>query len=97
MALTCFNTLVGLSATDFACFTDTIPDDYDTSDSGYYLTDTDYGLTIAEQCTFDGWTLLDAALTQAIRETKTDLRAALRTRFDGYVTPFSGLIGQQKK
>lgn len=96
MALTCFDTLVGLSATDFACFTDTIPDDYDTSDSGYYLTDTDYGLTIAEQCTVDGWTLLDAALTQAIRETKTDLRAALRTRFDGYVTPFSGLIGQQK-
>ena len=96
MSLACFDTLVGLSSVDYPCFSDTAPDGYDDSDSGYYLTDTDYGLTIASQCTVEGWTMLSAALTQAVRETKTDLRAALRSRYDGFISPFSGLIGQQK-
>lgn len=96
MSLACFDTLVGLSATEYACFTDVTPDDFDTSDSGYYLTDTDYGLTVLENCGVEGWTILTAALEQAIRETKTDLRASLRQRYDGGVKPFSGHIGQMK-
>lgn len=95
MALTCLDTLVGLSATDYACFTGDAPDGFDTSASGYYLTDTDYGLTIAEQCTVDGWAMLAAARTQAIREFKTDLRAMLRQEYNG-PRPFVGLIGQLK-
>lgn len=96
MSLACFDTLVGLSATEYECFTDETPDGFDDSDSGYYLTDTDYGLTVLQDCGIAGWGILDAARTQAIRETKTDLRAALRDRFNGFPTPFSGLIGQMK-
>ena len=96
MALTCLDTLVGLSSTEYACFTDAVPDNFDTSDSGYYLTDVDYGLTVSEQCALAGWTMLSNALTQAIAETKTDLRAKLREKFAGRVSPFSGQIGKLK-
>lgn len=96
MSLACFDTLVGLSKTEYACFTDEVPDDFDTSDSGYHLTDTDYGLTVAEQCSLNGWTLLENALTQAVLETKTDLRARFRQRYDGRLAPFRGEIGKQK-
>lgn len=94
MALDCFDTIVGLSKVSFDCFTDEAPDGFDTSDSGFYLTDTDYGLTIAQQCRLDGWTMLQDALTQAIQETKSDLRAMLRQEFESAVTPFKGLIGK---
>lgn len=96
MALTCLDTLVGLSKTEYACFTDEVPDDFDTSDSGYHLTDTDYGLTVVDQCALAGWTMLSAALTQAIAETKTDLRAKLRERFSSSVLPFTGHVGKMK-
>lgn len=94
MSLACFDTLIGLSKTDYACFDDDAPEGYDTSDSGYHLTDTDYGLTIIEQCTVNGWTLLEAARTQAILEVQSDLRAKLRDKYDGAIAPFSGIIAQ---
>jgi len=97
MSLACFDTLVGLSKTAYACFTDAEPGDYDTSDSGYHLTDTDYGLTVAQQCSLQGWTMLQAALEQAIRETKTGLRAKLREKYDSRLTAFSGNIGKLTK
>ena len=96
MSTACFDTLIGLSKVDFACFTDAAPTGYDTSDSGYHITDTDYGLTIASQCALDGWTILEAARTQAILEVKSDLRAALRERYDGGISPFSGIIASLK-
>ena len=96
MSLACFDTLVGLSATEYECFEGDAPEGYADSDSGYYLTDTDYGLTVVEQCTIDGWTILQNALAQSIQETKTELRALLRGRYDGAIKPFSGLIGQMK-
>lgn len=96
MSLACFDTLVGLSSTEYACFTDEVPEDFDTSDSGYFLTDTDYGLTVADQCAVAGWGILSAALTQAIAETKTDLRAKLREKYDSRIAPFSGNIGKLK-
>lgn len=94
MALTCLDTLVGLSKTEYACFTDEVPDGFDTSDSGYHLTDTDYGLTVVDQCALNGWTMLQSALDQAILETKSDLRAKIRDRFDNRVKPFVGHIGK---
>lgn len=94
MALTCLDTLVGLSKTEYACFTDEVPDGFDTSDSGYHLTDTDYGLTVVDQCALAGWTMLQSALTQAILETKSDLRAKIREQFDGRVKPFVGHVGK---
>jgi len=94
MSLACFDTLVGLSKVDYTCFTDDAPTGYDDSDSGYHLTDTDHGLTIAGQCQVAGWTMLEAARTQAILETKSDLRASLREKYDGGISPFSGIIAQ---
>ena len=102
MSLACLDTLIGLSKCAYTCFTDSPPEyseedgtiAFDTSDSGYHLTDTDYGLTIIEQCSMQGWTLLQSAKDDAIREIKSDLRAALRQKYDGGITPFSGLIGQ---
>lgn len=96
MALDCLDTLVGLSKTEYSCFTDDTPAGFDTSDSGFHLTDADYGLAIVEQCALEGWTLLQSSLGQAILETKTDLRAKLRERFDSGVYPFRGLIGKLK-
>jgi hypothetical protein len=58
------------------------------------LTDTDYGLTVVDQCEVDGWTLLQSAKTQAIAELKSDLRAAIRERYDSAVLPFSGIIAK---
>lgn len=97
MALTCLNTLVGLSKTAYSCFTDLMPDDFDASDSGYHLTDVDNGLTVAQQCSVAGWGILQDALEQAIREVKTDLRAKLRERFDSRMYPFRGEIGKRTK
>lgn len=97
MSLACFDTLVGLSKVTYDCFTDTQPTGYDDSDSGYHLTDTDFGLTVIDQCEVEGWTLLQSALQQAILETKSDLRAKLRERFDGGLSPYSGVIAQLAK
>lgn len=95
MALDCLETLVGLSATTHDCFTGDAPAGYDTSDSGYYLTDQDFGLTVMDGSSLDGWTILSNARTQAIREFKSDLRALLRTRFDESAR-FRGVIGKLK-
>lgn len=94
MSLACFDTLVGLSKVNYDCFDDVAPEGFDNSDSGYHLTDTDYGLTVIEQCAINGWTLLEAARTQAILEIKSDLRAKLRDRYDSGITPFSGIVAQ---
>lgn len=96
MSLVCLDTLVGLSSIDYQCFEDTRPDGYNVSDSGYFLTDTDYGLTIVDQCTISGWTMLSNAMAQSIRETKSDLRASLREKYDSSLSPFSGHVGQLK-
>lgn len=96
MSLACFDTLVGLSSQDYACFTDERPDDYNVSDSGFYLTDADYGLQIIEACEVAGWGILSESLAQAIREIKTDLRASLRSRYDSGITAFSGVVAQLK-
>jgi len=95
MSLTCLDTLIGLSKTDYECFLDTKPDDFDASDSGYHLTDTDYGLTIIDNCSLAGWGILSAAKSQAIAELKSDLSAILRQTYDSALSPFSGEIGKR--
>jgi hypothetical protein len=96
MSLTCLDTLVGLSPSEVPCWTGTPPEGFDVSDSGYYLTDADFGLTIISGASVDGWGILTTALEQAKREFKTDLLATLRTRFDGSIKPFSGLVGEPR-
>lgn len=96
MSLACLDTLVGLSATDNDCWSGDAPDGFDTSDSGYYLTDNDFGITVMTGVSIDGWGILQAAREQAIRELKTDLLAAIRQRFDSALYPFSGWVGKLK-
>lgn len=96
MSLACFDTLIGLSKVEYTCFEDEAPSGFSSSDSGYHLTDTDYGLTVIPQCAIEGWALLAAARTQAILEIKSDLRAKLRDKYDGAIAPFSGIIAQLK-
>lgn len=95
-ALDCLTTLIGLSQTDYDCFTDTTPDDYDVSDSGYFLTDADYGLEIIGTCETEGWGLLERARTAGIRDFKADFSGMLRNEYSGAMRAFSGLIGQIK-
>ena len=96
MSLACLDTLIGLSATSHACFTDAEPDDYDTSGSGYFLTDPDYGLTAMDGASVAGWTVLQQAREQAVREFKADLLALLRSKYDMAAAPFSGYFGKLK-
>ena len=96
MALTCLDTLVGLAPSSIPCFVDPEPEGFDTSDSGYYIIDPEFGLTIAEACEIEGWALLERARAKGILQFKTDLSAALRTKFGTAISPFAGLIGQLK-
>ncbi len=94
MALTCLDTLVGLSEATHSCFTDERPADYDGT-SGYYITDPDYGINIIDNCEAEGWTMLSAARSKAIQEFKTDLRAKMRGQNASTVNPFNGVIGRR--
>lgn len=94
MALECLETLVGLAQDAPGCFSDPEPDGFDTSDSGYYILDSEAGLNIIESCELEGWTLLERARTKGILQLKTDLGAALRTRYGSAVSPFSGKVGK---
>lgn len=96
MSLACLDTLVGLSATDNDCWSGDAPDGFDTSGTGYYLTDQDFGITVMDGIAVDGWGILTAARDQAIREFKTDLLAAIMQRFDSALHPFSGWVGKLK-
>lgn len=95
-ALDCLETIVGLSANSISCFVDAKPEGFSTSDSGYYIIDPEFGLNIAEACEIEGWSLLERARARGILQFKTDLSAALRTRFGTAISPFAGLIGQLK-
>jgi hypothetical protein len=96
MSLACLDSLIGLSATSHDCFTDTEPSGFDTSSSGYYLTDPDFGLTAMDGVAVAGWGVLTQAREQAIREFKNDLLASLRSKYDLAVHPFSGYFGKLK-
>lgn len=96
MALNCLETLVGLAPAGIGCFVDPVPDGFNTSDSGYFILDSEFGLTIAEACEIEGWTLLEAGRAKGVLQFKTDLSAALRQRFGSSISPFSGLIGEMK-
>jgi hypothetical protein len=91
----CINTtIIGLSATPIACFTDTPPGGYNTSESGYYLNDTEFGARILQDCQMAGWAILTAARAQAIREVQDDIRTKIFDRFENNYTPFKGGIGE---
>jgi hypothetical protein len=96
MPIACLDTLVGLSSTSPKCFTDAEPEDYNVSDSGYYVNDADYGIPVIESCQMAGWTLLSESLEIAKRDFQTDLKASIYTTHDKKGSGFAGTIGQIK-
>lgn len=102
MALTCLDTLVGLTDKDCSCFTTDRPVDYDTSDSGFYLTDPEYGFP-TQQAVFENtpcedgfWDAMANARTKAIQSLKTDLRSALSSLREKPFPSWEGYIGKIK-
>lgn len=105
--LDCLTNLVGLTDKDCSCFSGSEPADFDTinaSETGYYLTDEEYGLPLLEavysaiDCG-DGATVfsvLQKARAAALNSIYTDLQAAMLNFYDKSVRPFSGLVGQRK-
>lgn len=105
--LDCLSNLVGLTDKDCACFDESKPDGFDdlnVSETGYYLTDEDYGLPLLDAI-FSGidcgdenniYSVMARARANAINAVYTDLQAALLKYYDKTIQPFSGLIGQRK-
>lgn len=103
MALDCLDNLVGLSDRDCECFPDQ-PSGWNESESGYFLTDTEGGFPLLDAI-FAGancdegsvWDVLSKARSNAIRDFKTDLRAALATGRESEISNWRGLIGKAEK
>lgn len=97
----CLDTLVGLSQDDCACFETSRPETYADSDSGYFLTDPDYGFPMLEALDQSGdcsgvgvWEILTAARDQAILQFRTDFLAKVRDRYARRVKTWKGTIGK---
>lgn len=101
MSLECLNGLVGLSDRNCSCWEAERPTDYNQSETGYYVTDPEWGFPLLEGA-FAGadcsegsvWDMLLKARNKAIRDFQTDLQAALYTERATRYSVFSGLIGQ---
>lgn len=91
----CLNGLIGLSADPQDCFTDTEPEGYNESASGYFVVDTDYGVPVAA-CPVGGWGILTSARNAALRDLATDLPAALRDHWKAATLPWRGSVGKRE-
>jgi len=97
----CLDTVVGLTNTECPCFiTGDEPTGYDTSLSGLYLDDPEYGfplkipLNIEDCSTNDLWTRLTAARSAGIKQFITDMGAnMLGGPMKRTADPFNGYVG----
>lgn len=99
MALDCLDTLIGLDSLDCDCFSSGRPETYNTSTSGYYLTDEEYGVPLRSgllantPCDETIWEAMARARTGAIADLKNALRLSLsqsRERGKGW----RGVVGK---
>lgn len=97
----CLDALVGLSDNDCNCYTDSRPATYDTSDSGYYLTDADEGFNILEAiaqgipCGDSSiWDALTTSRSKAIVRLRTDFIGKLREHRKPRLRNFNDVIGK---
>lgn len=105
--LDCLSNLIGLTGKDCECFSASEPIGFDAlneSESGYYITDDDYGFPLIESV-YAGidcgdpnniYNVLAKARASAIGSIYTDLQAALKMHHDKAVDSFSGLVGQRR-
>ncbi len=98
---TCLETVVGLSSNDCACFETDRPAGYNTSLSGYYIDDPEYGFplkipqSIQECGVSDMWGIIERARDAGITQFVTDLGAGILSGpFMRKVAPFNGWIGK---
>lgn len=101
MGTDCLNTLVGLSARQCDCPSGSVPSGANESDSGYFLTDTEYGFPILDavwanaECGENSvWEVLDNARSEAIRDFKSDLLQSLNAFRVQKQPHWNGLIGK---
>lgn len=101
MSLTCLTGLVGLAQRDCNCVSGGQPSGYNSSESGYYLDDREYGFPLKEaldanlDCGEGNiWSLLSEARTNAIRDVKSDLVQTLTTAREDRVINWRGLVGK---
>ena len=97
----CIETLVGISDNDNADFATGRPDGYDTSTSGYYVTDADHGfpmLDFLSDAQGDEaktlWDILTSARSKALTQFRTDLPAMARKKHRPRSRAWSGKIGK---
>lgn len=98
--MNCLDTSIGLSRTVCNCFED-VPQDYDVSDSGYYLDELEgINLKMAEgsaDCAQGGmWDLLQKARTNAINDFKGDLLTQIGSYYKKTLENITYSIGSQK-
>lgn len=101
--LDCLTTLIGLSDNTCTCHEDDRPASYNTSQSGYFITDFEDGVPLldsvfaAQDCGAGSiWDVLDKSRSQAIIDFETDLFAAIYNNHAGRFSTYSGDIGQRR-
>lgn len=101
MPSACLTNIVGLDRTPCTCFETGRPEDYNTSLSGYYLTDPEYGVPMQDGILAsagcgegDLWDVLSKARTMAIQDFEVDIKAALDTSKKSAFNPWNGVIGK---
>lgn len=98
----CISELIGLTDKTCDCYENSRPADYNTSTSGRFITDADYGIPVQEamysstDCGENSfWDVLAKAKSQAYQNFETDLQVILTKYKKKNVTPFSGYVGRK--
>jgi len=101
MSLTCLSGLVGLSNRDCSCVSGGQPSGWNSSVTGYFLDDREYGFPLKDaldanlECGENNiWDLLSEARTQGIRDVKNDLLQSLHTTRESRIINWRGVIGK---
>ena len=84
------------------CLEDTRPDNWNDSESGYYLTDLEYGIPLDPSlfqqedcyCGLNIWQLMQKSIADATKDFCRDLSQELYSKYDSNLATFSGKIGK---
>lgn len=98
--LSCLENIIGLAPSECDC-DGTPPAGFDASDSGYYLTDVEYGFPVrfaaaalADCSESDIWDALSNARSEAIRDVEQDIENELMVSREGTFKAWRGVIGE---
>lgn len=100
MATSCLDNIIGLDRTECDCFPDA-PSGFNTSTSGYFMTDPEYGVPMKDGilanagCGEDDlWAVLANTRSRAIDDFQIDLRSVLDEEKKPAFTPWNGVINR---